>query len=61
MRPFATFVARLADNQSPITEAALTTAALKSRREMIRRKIREKRKNKGYKLFSSFDFTLEAA
>jgi hypothetical protein len=61
MRPLATFVARLAVNQSSMTEAALTTAALKSRRKKIERTFRGKRKNKRYKLFSSFDFTLEAA
>jgi hypothetical protein len=56
MRHLATFVARLAVNQSPITEAALTTAALKSRRKMIGRKVREKRKNKRYILCSSFEY-----
>jgi hypothetical protein len=60
MRPHATFVARLAVNQSEMPVAALTTVALKSRRKMIGRTIREKRKNKRYKLFSSFDYTFEA-
>jgi hypothetical protein len=63
MRPqtAATFVARLAVNQSPITEAALTTAALKSRRKKIERTFRGKRKSKRYILCYSFDYTLEAA
>jgi hypothetical protein len=55
MRLLATFAARLAVNQLAIAEAALTTAALKSRREMIERTFREKIKNKRLKLFSSFD------
>jgi hypothetical protein len=56
MRPqtAATFVASLAVNQSPITDAALTTAALKSKRKMIGRTIREKRKIKRYKFFLVF-------
>ncbi len=61
MRPLATFVARLADNQSSMTEAALTTAALKSRRKKIERTFRGKRKSKRYILCYSFDYTLEAA
>jgi hypothetical protein len=61
MRPFATFVARLAVNQSPITEEALTTAALKSRRKKIGKTFRGKRKSKRYILCSSLDYTLEAA
>jgi hypothetical protein len=61
MRPLATFVARLAVNQSAIAETALSTVALKSRRKKIGRKTREKRKNKRYIMLSSFDYTLEAA
>jgi hypothetical protein len=43
-----TFVARLVVNRSEMPETALTTAALKSRRKMIERKIRKKRKKKRY-------------
>ncbi len=57
MRPqtAATFVARLAVNQSPIAEAALTTAALKSRRKKIERTFRGKRKSKRYIMSFNFD------